>query len=388
MADMTSRDRMLKTLRHEEPDRVPYDLASTQVTGISNGAYQNLRRHLGLPAVEPVWCDVIQQIVTPHEDLLERLQVDTRGLFPLTSHNWNVYEQLEDGGDAWRYHDEWAITHRFPKEHGHWFTIVAEPLADAPPEPASVDGHAWPDAANPKRIEGLRRQALAFRKAGKLVALKGLAAGLFEMSQRVRGMQNALMDPMLYPEFSDKLIGKLADLKIAFWEMALAELGDVVDVIAENDDYGTQQSQLISHDQYLQSFKPHQMRLFAAIKKAAPNALLFFHSCGSVRPFLPDFIEGGVDILNPIHVAAAGMEPVALKRDFGDALTFWGGGVDTQHVLPNGTPQEVRDDVKRNLDALAPGGGYVFNTVHNIQSEVPPKNIMAMWEALQEFGRY
>jgi len=115
---------------------------------------------------------------------------------------------------------------------------------------------------------------------------------------------------------------------------------------------------------------------------------LFFHSCGNVRPFLPDFIEDGVDILNPIHVAAAGMEPAALKRDFGGVLTFWGGGVDTQQVLPHGTPQEVQDDVRRNLDALAPGGGYVFNTVHNIQSDVPPENILAMWEALREFGIY
>jgi uroporphyrinogen decarboxylase len=107
-----------------------------------------------------------------------------------------------------------------------------------------------------------------------------------------------------------------------------------------------------------------------------------------VRPFLPDFIEDGVDILNPVHISAAGMEPRALKRDFGGVVTFWGGGVETQEILPRGTPQQVRDDVRRNLEVLAPGGGYVFNTVHNIQNDVPPENIVAMWEALQEFGRY
>jgi uroporphyrinogen decarboxylase len=192
----------------------------------------------------------------------------------------------------------------------------------------------------------------------------------------------------MYPDLADALIGKITDLKIAFWEMALPALRDVVDVVVENDDYGTQTSQLISHDQYLTAFKPHQMRLFGAIKKAAPEAKLFFHSCGNVRPFLPDFIEGGVDILNPVHISAEGMEPHALKRDFGDDIVFWGGGVETQHVLPHCTPDEVREDVKRNVEALAPGGGFVFNTVHNIQSEVPPQNVMAMWETLMEVGRY
>jgi uroporphyrinogen decarboxylase len=162
----------------------------------------------------------------------------------------------------------------------------------------------------------------------------------------------------------------------------------VVDVVVENDDYGTQDSQLISPEQFREVFKPHLRRVFDAVKKTAPDAYLFFHSCGNVRPILPDFIELGVDILNPVHVSAAGMEPAALKRDFGDALTFWGGGVETQHVLPNGTPEEVRDDVRRNLEALAPGGGYVFNTVHNIQNDIPPENIVAMREALAECGRY
>ncbi len=385
---MTSRERVLKALNHEEPDRVPYDLAGTHVTGIANGAYEALRAYLGLPPREPQWLDVVQQVVVPHDDVMARFQVDTRGLYPLTSHNWDVYEKLEDGGANWVYHDEWGMTQHFPREQGHWFSIVEHPLASAPPESASIDGHAWPNAVDPARVAGLRAQAVAFREAGHCVVIKGLCAGIFEMAQRIRGMENAMMDPLVYPEMSDRLYGKLADLKIAFWEMALAELGDVVDVVVENDDYGTQQSQLISHEQFRQFLRPHLKRVFAAIKQVAPNVRLFFHSCGNVRPFLPDFIEDGVDILNPVHTSAQGMEPVALKRDFGDAITFWGGGVETQSVLPNGTPEEVREDVKRNVEALAPGGGYLFNTVHNIQSEVPPENIVAMWEALQEFGRY
>ncbi|MCP4642580.1 MAG: hypothetical protein GY851_19200 [bacterium] len=341
-----------------------------------------------MPEKDPIWLDVVQQVVIPHDDFLDRLKVDTRGLFPLTSHNWDVYEKLEDGGEVWVYRDEWGLTQHFPKEDGLWFSVVEHPLADVDPTAESVDAHTWPDAADPRRVAGLRDQALAHREAGKAVVVKSICAGIFEMAQRLRGMENALMDPMMYADLSDRLYGKLADLKIAYWETVLGELGDVVDVVAENDDYGTQESQLIAPDQFRQLFKPHMKRVFDTIKKLAPNARLFFHSCGNVRPILPDFIELGIDILNPVHVSAAGMEPVALKKDFGDAITFWGGGVETQHVLPQGTPDEVRDDVRRNLDALAPGGGYVFNTVHNIMGEVPPENIMAMWDALQEFGVY
>jgi uroporphyrinogen decarboxylase len=388
MPEMTSRERLLKALNHEEPDRVPYDLASTHVTGISWGAYKNLREHLGLPEREPLWLDVVQQVVVPHSDVMDRLDVDTRGVYPLTSHNWDVFEQLEDAGDHYVYHDEWGLTQHFPKEDQNWFSVVGHPLQDVEPTIEAVESHSWPEAGDKRRVEGLREKATAYHRAGYPVVVKGICAGIFEMMQRLRGMENALMDPMMHPEFSDALLGKLTDIKIEFWQMALHELGDVVDVVVENDDYGTQQSQLISHEQYQQLMKPHQMRLFAAIKEAAPNVFIFYHSCGNVRPFLPDFIEAGMDILNPVHVSASGMEPHALKRDFGEAVTFWGGGVETQHVLPNGSPDEVREDVKRNVEALAPGGGFVFNTVHNIQSDAPPENIMAMWEALMEFGRY
>ncbi|HQM48086.1 MAG TPA: uroporphyrinogen decarboxylase family protein [Candidatus Hydrogenedentes bacterium] len=385
---MTSRERILTAIEHREPDRVPLDLAGTHVTGISRVAYEAVRAYLGMPSHAPCWQDVVQQTVIPSDDFLDRFGVDTRGLFPLTSHNWDVFEKLEDGGNTWVYRDEWGMTQHFPKRDGLWFSIVEHPLGIRPAETAAIEAYPWPDAGNPVRVRGLRARAAEFHQKGKAVMIKGLCAGIFEMAQRLRGMGNALTDPMMFPEFADRLYGRLADLKIAFWQMALGELGGEVDIVVENDDYGTQHSQLISFELYSATIRPHLERVFAAIKKAAPNARLFFHSCGNVRPYLPGFIEAGVDILNPVHVSAAGMEPQALKRDFGDAITFWGGGVDTQHVLPHGTPQEVKDDVRRNVEALAPGGGYVFNTIHNIQSDVPPGNIIAMYEALEEFGAY
>jgi uroporphyrinogen decarboxylase len=328
----------------------------------------------------------VQQIVIPSSDILDALNVDTRGLFPLTSHNWNVYEKLTDHGNNWEYFDEWGFTHHFPKEEGLWFSLVKHPLENVLPDVRKISEYNWPDASNKARIESLYEKAAMFKEQGKIVILKGLCAGIFEMQQRFRGMSNALIDPFLFPEFSDSLIGKLADLKIEFWEMALSELSDVIDVIAEADDYGTQESQLVDPDHFRQYYKPHISRIISAIKQIAPKAKIMFHSCGNVRPIIPDFIEIGIDILNPVHINASGMEPYQLKKDFGNDVVFWGGGVDTQKILASGTVEEVADDVKRNIDALAPGGGFVFATVHNIQSEVPPQNIIAMCNSLKKFG--
>ena len=379
---MNSRERVLASLNHEEPDRTPFDLAGSTWTGITNGAYQKLRLFLGMDPEEPHWSDVIQQIVIPDQDILEKLEVDTRGLFPLTSHNWDVHNKLTDIGDRWEYNDEWGFTHNFPKKNGHWFSLVKHPMENITPDISEIVNYNWPDPANKERIKGLREKALTFRNKGKPVMLKGLCAGIFEMQQRFRGMSNAMVDPFLYPEFSDRLVVKLADLKIEFWERALGELADVVDVVAEADDYGTQESQLIDPEQFRQVYKPHIARLIAALRKLAPKAKIMFHSCGNVRPIIPDFIEMGIDIVNPVHINAAGMEPYQLKKDFGKDIVFWGGGVDTQRILASGTVHEVSDDVRKNIDALAPGGGFVFATVHNIQSEVPPENIMAMVETL------
>ncbi len=379
---MNSRERLLAALAHREPDRIPFDLGSTQVTGIHVVAYRRLRAHLGLPPVEAQPCDTIQQLALPDEDVIEKLGVDVRGLYPLNSHNWNIVPR--DIGGAWEYRDEWGITHHRLKPDGLYYSMVRSPLADPARTAADVRNFPWPDTADPARIAGLREQALLYRSQGRAVMLKGVLAGIFEMGQRVRGMENLLMDMAANEALACAVLDKMLELKLAFWEMALASLADVVDVVSEADDYGTQVSQLISPRMFRKLIKPRLAALFARIHQLAPSAKVFFHSCGSVRPLLPDLIEIGVDILNPVHIRAAGMDPLGLKRDFGNDVVFWGGGVDTQAVLPNGTPGEVKDDVRRNLAALAPGGGYVFNTVHNIQADVPPENIVAMWEAVRE----
>ncbi len=389
---MNSRERILATLEHKAPDRVPLDLAGSHVTGIHKIAYENLCAKLDMNA-DASFADDIQQVVIPSEEVLNKLEVDTRGLYPLCSHNWNV--KGKDVGEMLEHLDEWGLTQHLPKNDGFWWSMVGSPM-DAPMiETSQIDDFTWPNPCLPERIAGLREQAIKHREAGKIVMMKGLCAGVFEMGQRIRGMENFLCDLLADPDVACKLMDKILELKIQFWDMALTELGDVVDIVVESDDYGTQASQLVSPDTFRELIKPRVAELISSIKdkftetkKDGEKGYFFFHSCGNVRSILPDFIEIGVDILNPVHISATGMNPVELKRDFGKDVTFWGGGIETQNILPNGTPEEIKEDVKRNLDALMPGGGYVFNTVHNIQAEIPPENVMAMYEALREFGKY
>jgi len=389
---MTGRERVLTTLGHTEPDRVPYDLGSTQVTGIAIRAWRALRRHLGLPDRRPDISDIIQQLACPEEDLLDRLDVDTRGLFPLTYANI----PLPVGGETWRerhaevdgglrYVDEYGLTHFFPTG-GLYYSLIDSPLPGMDVTVAQVEALPLPDGGEAWRFEGVRERARAFRDAGKAVVLKGPCAGLVEMGERIRGMENFLVDLLVNPPAAEALMERIAAVKVSYWTRAAEVLGDLVDVAMEADDYGTQESQLVSPELFRSLVKPKLKAVFDHVHERLPAAKLLFHSCGSVRPMIPDFIEMGVDVLNPVHITAAGMAPAGLKRDFGADVCFWGGGVQTQNVLPTGTPDQVRDDVRRNVEALAPGGGWVFNTVHNILPDVPPENVVAMREALAEYG--
>jgi len=378
---LTPRERIRTALARREPDRVPFDLGSTQVTSIASRAQERLRARLGLPEGRARVSDRVQQLDHVEEDLLRLLEVDTRGLWPLTARNGPVEET--DDGTHLSHVDEWGLTYRIPREGADWYDLAASPLAGGELTRARIDGHRWPRGDDPRLFAHLRAEALAFREAGYAVVLKGLCAGLFEMAQRQRGMEAFLMDLAASPAAAAHLLDRVLEVKLAYWRAALGALGDVVDVVAEGDDYGTQQSLLVSPATFRTLFKPRLAALVREMKRGAPDAFVFFHSCGSVRRILPDLIEIGVEALNPVQTTAVGMEPRELKREFGRDIAFWGGGVDTQSVLPRGTPAEVADDVRLNLDALAEGGGYVFGTVHNVQADVPAENVVAMVDTLR-----
>lgn len=390
---MNSRERILTTLEHREPDRVPYDLSGTHVSGIHITACKELCKALGLQDVMLQYTDEVQQVVRPPQALMDAFEIDTYGLFPLCSHNWNIQSKIN--GEYYEHIDEWGFLHQKPIENGYWWSLRGSPLAAGDLTKEMIKDFNWPKPALKERLVNLREQAVQARKNKKIVLMKGLCAGIFEMGQRVRGMENFLCDLLAEPEMASLLLDKILELKLEFWQMAINELGDLVDIIVETDDYGTQESQLISQDTYRELVEPRLKTLVQTTKKwlnakkpLNEKGYFFFHSCGSIRPFLPSFIEMGIDILNPVHIAAANMDPFELKKSFGKEITFWGGGVETQFVLPKGTRKQIRENVKRNLDALMPNGGFVFNTVHNIMSEVPAENIITMREALKEFGVY
>ena len=382
---MTSRERILTTLRHEEPDRVPYDLSSTSVTGIHQLAYRRLRNALGLPDREPRIWHMMQQLAWVEDEVHEAMQTDARSLRPHPPSAWSL--EMTTGMDYIYYTDEWGITRRKQKENGYYFDICRSPLEDAAC-PADIERYPYPDSADDARFTGLREIAEQGRAEGRAFVLGGICPGMLEMGLWMRGFENFFCDLAGNRPLAEALCDKIIELKMQYWTKALASVGDLVDVIQEGDDYGGQNDLLVSPQLWREIFKPRLNQLIKHIKTLAPHTFLFFHACGSIYDIVPDLIEVGVDILNPVQVSAARMDTGQLKKEFGDDLSFWGGGVDTQHILPGGTPQQVRDEVKRRLDDLAPGGGYVFNQVHNIQADVSAENILSMREAVRDFGQY
>ncbi len=375
---MNSRERVIATLNHKEPDRIPFDLGGTGATGIHITAYKHLRDYLGLPPVEVRIDDVIQQLAAIDEDIVQQLQIDCRNVAPRSSAVYNL--EFRDDGGYTAYTDEWGIDWHMPKQGGFYYDMYRHPMAGAE-NVEDVQDYVWPDATDPHRFKGLRERAQAVHEQGKAVILGGLCAGVTEMHAWLRGFVPYYTDFYLNPRLAEYLMDKVVELKMAYWERALSEAGEYVDVVMEADDLAGQDRLLISPEMYRKYIKPRHTQLFSFIKKQSP-VKIFFHTCGAIRPLISDLIESGIDIINPVQKSAAGMDLAELKQEFGRDVVFWGGGVDTQHVFGTGTPQEVRDDVKRSIDALAPDGGFVFSTVHNTQANVPPENFMAMWETL------
>mgnify|MGYP000985468116 FL=1 len=383
----TSRSRVEAAINHREPDRVPYDLGGTILTGIHQIAYRRLRQYLGLPNIEIQIEDPFQQLAKVDEDLKERLKVDVWGINPSEPPNSTPPGRIEDGYS--KIVDEWGIEWWMPIDGGFYHDMRKHPLENV----NTIDGlknYKFPDPLHPARFTNMAEQADELINKKQVAYVLGRnAAGIFEVALWLRGFENFFCDMIENPDFADALLDIICEIKMKYWGKALQTVGKNVMIVSEADDLCSQTKCFISLEMYRRFLKPRHSKLFSFIKKSSQVPVkVFFHSCGAVRKLLPDLIEAGVDILNPVQVSAAGMDTRELKKEFGNDLVFYGGGVDTQYVLPRGTVEQVKDEVKRRIDDLAPGGGFVFTTVHNIQADVPPQNIMAMWEALQEYGVY
>lgn len=383
----TSRRRVETTLNHQEPDRVPYDLGGTILTGIHHQAYRRLRRHLGLPEAQIEIEDPIQQLARVHEDVKERLQVDVHGVNPAKPRGIATPQWSEGGYD--KLTDEWGIEWWKPQDGGLYYDMRRHPLADVN-SAEDLAHYKFPDPLDPARYDGMAERADDLMNRRQVAYVLGRnAPGIFEIALWMRGFENFFCDMAANQPLAEALLDIICEIKMKYWAHALELVGKNVMIVSEADDLASQDRLLVSPQLYRKLIKPRHARLFAFIKQQAKAPVkIFYHSCGAVSALLPDLIESGIDILNPVQVSAAKMDTRELKRVFGRDITFYGGGVDTQRVLPRGTPAEVRDEVRRRIDDLAPGGGFIFNTVHNIQADVPPENILAMREALAEFGVY
>jgi uroporphyrinogen decarboxylase len=382
---MNSRDRVRLALDHKEPDRVPFDLCGTPVSLIHVTAYQNLRRYLNVPYLPPRVVLTAEQITVLDEDVADRLETDVRVVFPGPPAGFRV--EFVDEGAYESYGDEWGVRWRMPKDGGFYYDMYYHPLAQAE-SLADLRAFKFPDPVDPQRFVGMRQRAEAAAAKGKAITLSGAASGIVEVYSWLRGYEQFYTDLAVHPDWVAYMVDRMVEFKMAYWERALQEVGDLVDVVLEFDDMAGQQTLLFSPVTYRKVIKPRHQRLFARIHQLAPTAKLFLHSCGAIRPLILDLIEIGVDILNPVQISAAGMNLRELKRDFGRDIVFWGGGVDTQGVLGTATPEQVKAHVRGNIEALAPGGGFIFAPVHDVQANVPPENLIAMWEAWREFGGY
>jgi len=381
---MTPRERVQRAIRHEAPDRVPIDLGGFQ-TGIHRRAYEDLLAYLGISDDVRI-LDPVQQLAIPCEEVLERLHVDTRYLVAHGPQGFEAtIERVERGGKHWQdLRDEWGVVWSMPEDQGLYMDITHHPLAEA--TVADLESYPFPDGGDPTRFTGLREAALALRDTPYAICT-GIGGVVYEICWYMRGLERWFLDMVENPAFCQALLDRTLAYWLDYYTGFLGEVGDLVDVVMIGDDLTGQDGPLFSPRFYRKVVKPRQARLVRHIKSLT-EAKVWYHTCGACVEYIPDLIENGVDILNPVQISAWGMAPERLKHEYGERIVFWGGGIDSQHVLPVASPEEVGEHVRRNVRAFMPGGGYVFNNVHNIQAGVPPENVVALFDAAYEAGWY
>ncbi len=404
---MNSRERLLLALNHKQPDKIPVDLGSSTVTGISAIAYNKLKKHLGIDKPSRVF-DVVQQLANVDMEIIDifgvdaldinRVSVDTGEWYNVELHDGSNaqfpgwYRPLRDNDGSWYTADSdgTIISKRaagaafydqmyFPYEDGY-----PENLDDLNKALKKISWVVHSHASNLNAGE-MREKLLNLKEStGKALVMSG-GVKLAELGFFIRRMDNFLIDLMTDEPKLSELLDILVDMHLAGLEKKCSALGDIVDVIRFGDDLGMTSGPLIDLETFRKYFKPRYKVLCDYVKQKT-DMKIFMHSCGSVRQFIPDFIDVGIDILNPVQTNCHDMDPADLKREFGRDIVFWGGGVDTASVLNRATTAEVRKDVLNRCEIFSKDGGFVFAPIHNILSEVPPENVIAAYDAVKEFN--
>ncbi len=401
---MTPRERVLAALNHQEPDRTPIDLSGHRSSGIAAAAYPKLRQCLGLPPAPPRVYDPVQQLAIVDEDVLDILGVDTIELgraFALDMAEWVAWTL--PGGipcfmPRWA-RPEWVgdwvlrsstgrIVARMPEgsyffDQTHWPFLAEAGIERISDALADCMWHAFPSPPGPHVSQAeLAATAAEFRRRTDRAILGIFGGSLFELGQYLYRMDRFLEYLGDQPREIHEFLDKLTEIHLVNLDRYLETVGRHIDVIVFGDDLGGQCGPLLSPKMYREFFKPRHAALWRRAKELA-DVKVMLHSCGSIRLLLNDLIEAGIDAVNPVQTSGEGMEAAALKREFGRDITFWGGGCDTQRVLLRSSPEEVKQHVRGQIRSFSGGGGFVFQQVHNIQADVPPRNIVAMFEAVQ-----
>jgi uroporphyrinogen decarboxylase len=368
---VNSRKRLTITLNHKEPDRVPIDLGSS-VSGIAVISYNKLKKKLGVETKTEV-IDKMQQLAKLDEEILRRFNVDTR-------HIWPEPNTLKENDNP--YTDEWGVKRKMPKG-GYYYDMVENPLAQANiPEIKKYKGPTPEELGITKELE--KKAKYLYENTD--YALVITFTGVFERAWELRNLERLFMDIALNKKLTIVLFDKVLEIELEIYEKLLTYVGKYVQLVMFTEDLGREDGLLFSPQFYREVLKPCQKKLIQAIKKHT-QAKIAMHSDGAIRPLFKDFIEVGVEVINPIQANAKDMDTKRLKKDFGKDLCFWG-AIDTQKILPFGSSREVKEEAKRRIEDLAPGGGYLLASCHNIQADVPPENIEAMFEAAWDYGKY
>ncbi len=378
---MGHRERVVSALNHQETDRVPVDFGGGPATQIHPDAYERLLSHIGFDPEPPrMGADVEGgrgegQVIVPSEKVLQYFDIDVRGVYPglADSDTGEILGPLS-------YIDQWGATWRKASTRAPYINVDGPLQHLIDPNTSALDTIDWPDARDSSRIRGLRERTLKLRQETDYAIVLNLGNTTFALSQRVRGFAELLEDLLINPEFASGLMERVTDIVCDMASAAVGAVGDLVDAVSTADDLGIQTQPFMAPELYRQMVKPYHARLAATVH-GLTDASFILHSDGAIRDLLPDLIDAGVDVLNPVQVNATGMSPGELNREFGKDLCFWG-GIDTQKVLPFGSPSDVAREVRNRVGDLGRDGGYVVASVHNILADVPAENIEAMLTAV------
>lgn len=404
---MTSGERIIAAINHRQPDKIPVDLGSSTVTGISGIAYNNLKKYLKIEGSTKIY-DVIQQLALVDMSIIDLFGVDALDTNRVSIENTEWYDViLSDGSKA-----EFPSWFRPLKaEDGSWYTsdnegnVISKMSAGAtffdqmyyPYEYGypyefnnlkdALKKISWIVHSHASNLDAteLRARLLDLRGSTKKALVMSGGVKLLEYGFFIRRMDNFLMDLIVDEKKVSELLDLLVEMHLASLEKKCRNLGDIVDIIRFGDDLGMTSAPFMDLNTFRKLLKPRYKILCDYVKKNS-SMKIFLHSCGSVKQYIPDLIEVGIDILNPVQTNCYNMDPADLKREFGRDIVFWGGGVDTSSVLNRGTPEDVRTDVLKRCEIFSKDGGFVFAPIHNILSEVPPQNIVAAYNAVKEFN--